>query len=111
MNPRWSISRPHCACLCPDADSIRVDDGDYCRRRGVQRGRGKAILLIGGGPEVLASAILVVGGLGLYFLPVYLAKLWIKKYDPTLPLLRPTKEEVTQSLAARESKTVGSWRY
>ncbi len=60
---------------------------------------GKRFFLIGGGLEVLASAILVVVGLGLYFLPVYLGRLWIKKYDPTLPLLRPTKEEVTQSLA------------
>jgi hypothetical protein len=60
---------------------------------------GKRFLLIGGGPEDLVSTVFVVVGLGLYFLPVYLGRLWIKKYNPTLPLLGPTEEEVTQSLA------------
>lgn len=60
---------------------------------------GKRFFLVGGGLEFLVSAIFFVVGLGLYFLPVYLGRLWIKKYDSTLPLLRPTEEVVIQSLS------------
>ena len=60
---------------------------------------GKRFFLVGGGLEFLVSAIFFVVGLGLYYLPVYLGRLWIKKYDSTLPLLRPTEEVVTQSLS------------
>jgi hypothetical protein len=59
---------------------------------------GKRFLFVGGMLEVLASAIFLVVGLGLYFLPVYLGRLWIKKYFSTLPLLRPTEEVVIKSL-------------
>ncbi|MEO7859307.1 MAG: hypothetical protein ABIU05_02500, partial [Nitrospirales bacterium] len=60
---------------------------------------GKRFFLVGGGLEVPTSAIFVVVGLGLYFLPVYLARLWIKKYYSILPLLRPTEEVVNKSLS------------
>ena len=59
---------------------------------------GKRFFLVGGVLEIQASAIFFVVGLVLYFLPVYLARLWIKKYYSTLPLLRPTEEVVTKSL-------------
>ena len=48
--------------------------------------------------EVLLSAICFAVGLGLYFLPVHLGRLWITKYYSTLPLLRPTEEVVNKSL-------------
>ena len=60
---------------------------------------GKRFFLVGGVLEVQASAIFFVVGLGLYFFPVYLARLWIKKYYSTLPLLRPTEDVVTKSLS------------
>jgi len=60
---------------------------------------GKRFFLVGGVLEILASAIFFVVGLGLYFLPVYLGRLWIKKYYSTLPLLRPTEEVVNKSLS------------
>jgi hypothetical protein len=59
---------------------------------------GKRFFLVGGVFEVLSSAIFFAVGLGLYFLPVYLGKLWIKKYYSALPLLRPTAEVVNRSL-------------
>ena len=59
---------------------------------------GKRFFLGGGVFEVLPSALFCAVGLGLYFLPVYLAKLWIKRYYSALPLLRPTEEVVNRSL-------------
>jgi len=59
---------------------------------------GKRLFLVGGVIEVLSGAILFAVGLALYFLPVYLGKLWIKRYYSVLPLLRPTEEVVTSSL-------------
>jgi len=59
---------------------------------------GKRLFLVGGVFEVLSSAIFFAVGLGLYFLPVYLGKLWIKRYYSALPLLRPTAEVVNRSL-------------
>jgi hypothetical protein len=60
---------------------------------------GKHFLFTGGVLEVLSSAILLAVALGLYFLPVYLGKLWIKKYYSALPLMRPTKDVVNKSLS------------
>jgi hypothetical protein len=59
---------------------------------------GKRFFLLGGVLEVLSSAIFFAVGLGLYFLPVYLGRLWIKRYYSALPLLRPTAEVVNRSL-------------
>ena len=58
---------------------------------------GKRLFLVGGILEVLSSAILFSVALGLYFLPVYLGKLWIKRYYSALPLMRPTEDVVTKS--------------
>jgi hypothetical protein len=60
---------------------------------------GKRFFLIGGALEVLCSALFFAVGLGLYFLPVYLGRLWIKRYYSALPLLRPTEEAVNRSLS------------
>lgn len=59
---------------------------------------GKQFFLLGGVLEVLSSAIFIAVALGLYFLPVYLGRLWIKRYYSALPLLRPTAEVVNRSL-------------
>ena len=59
---------------------------------------GKRFYLVGGVFEVLSSASFFVGSLGLYFLPVYLGRLWIKRYYSALPLLHPTEEVVNRSL-------------
>jgi hypothetical protein len=56
---------------------------------------GKHFFFTGG---VLSSAILLAVALGLYFLPVYLGKLWIKRYYSALPLMRPSKDVVNKSL-------------
>ena len=60
---------------------------------------GKRFFLVDGPLEVLSSAILLVVALGLYFLPVYLGKLWIKRYYSALPLMRPTEDVVNKSLS------------
>jgi hypothetical protein len=59
---------------------------------------GKHLFLIGGVFEALSSAIFFVMALGLYFLPVYLGELWIKRYCSALPLMRPTEDVVNKSL-------------
>jgi hypothetical protein len=59
---------------------------------------GKHFFLVGGVLEVLCGAILLAVALGLYFLPVYLGKLWIKRYYSALPLMRPTEAVVNKSL-------------
>ena len=58
---------------------------------------GKRFILFGGVLEVLTSAILFAVGLSLYFLPVYLGKLWIKRYYSALSLMRPTEDMVNKS--------------
>ena len=60
---------------------------------------GKRFFFVGGDLEVLSSAVFFAVGLGLYFLPVYLGRLWIKRYYSALPLLRPTEEVVNKSLS------------
>ena len=59
---------------------------------------GNRFFLVGGVLEILSSAIFFAVGFGLYFLPVYLGTLWIKRHYSTLPLLRPTEEVVNRSL-------------
>ena len=59
---------------------------------------GKRFFPVGGVIEVLSSAIFFAVGLGLYFLPVYLGRLWIKRYYSAMPLLHPTEEVVNRSL-------------
>jgi hypothetical protein len=59
---------------------------------------GKRFFLVGGVLEVLFSAFFLAVGLGLYFLPVHLGRLWIKRYYSALPLMRPTETIVNKSL-------------
>ena len=56
---------------------------------------------LAGDPTV--SVLLFVLGLALYFLPVYLAKLWSERYYPAMRLLGPTDEIVNQSVPALRS--------
>jgi len=60
---------------------------------------GKRCFLAGGPLELLAGVMCFSVGLGLFFLPVYLAQLWIGRYYPAMPLSGPTEEAVSQSLA------------
>jgi hypothetical protein len=59
---------------------------------------GKQFFLADGTVGLLTSAIFFMVGLGLYFLPVHLAKLRINRYFPRMSLLSPTETVVTQSL-------------
>jgi hypothetical protein len=60
---------------------------------------GKRVFLGDATVGPLTSGIFFTVGLGLYFLPVYLAKLWITRYFPRMSLLSPTETMVTQSLS------------
>jgi hypothetical protein len=59
---------------------------------------GKRFFLADGTVGLLTSTIFFTVGLGLYFLPVYLAKLWIDRYYPRMPLLSPTETVMSQAL-------------
>ena len=59
---------------------------------------GKRFLLADGTVGLLTSTIFFTVCLGLYFLPVYLGRLWIDRYSPAMPLLGPTEEVVNESL-------------
>ena len=65
---------------------------------------GRRLFLVGGVLEVLLSILCLAVGLGLYFLPVYLGRFWIKRYYSVLDLLRPTEEIVSRCLL-RQSNT------
>ncbi len=58
---------------------------------------GKRLFLVEGGPAVLSSVIFFAVCLGLYFLPVYLRRLWIERHYSSLSLSRPTAEVVNKS--------------
>jgi hypothetical protein len=60
------------------------------------------------GKQVLAerpavSLLLFAFGLALYFLPVYLTKLWIERYYPAMTLLGPSEDVVNRSIPALRS--------
>ena len=47
--------------------------------------------------DPITSALLIVVGLGLYFLPVYLTKLWSERYYPALTQWGPTGDVINKS--------------
>ena len=51
----------------------------------------------------VGSFLLFALGLGLYFLPVYLTKLWSERYYPAMRLVGPTEDVVNQSIPALRS--------
>jgi len=59
---------------------------------------GKRFFLSGDPFGLLASALCFIIGLCLYFLPIHLARLWIKRHYPAMPLSSPTQEVVNRSL-------------
>jgi hypothetical protein len=59
---------------------------------------GRRFFLAGDALGLVTSVILFTVGLGLFFLPVYLGRLWIERYYPIMPLLGPTEEVVSKSL-------------
>ncbi len=59
---------------------------------------GKRAFLAGGADGLLTGVVCVTVGLNLYFLPVYLGRLWIQRYHPAMPLSGPTEDVVSRSL-------------
>jgi hypothetical protein len=49
------------------------------------------------GEDPLFGLALILLGLALYFLPVYLTKLWSERYYPALALLGPTEDVIKKS--------------
>lgn len=60
---------------------------------------GKRFFFAGDPPGLLTGMTSFTVGLGLFFLPVYLGRLWIERYYPAMPLLSPTEEVVSRSLS------------
>ena len=59
---------------------------------------GKRFFVPGDPSSWVASALCFLIGLSLYFLPIYLARLWIQRHYPALPLSGPTADVVSKSL-------------
>lgn len=59
---------------------------------------GKRLVFAGTTAGLMSGLSLCVVALALYFLPVYMGRLWIKRYYPTMPLLSPTEDTVNRSL-------------
>jgi hypothetical protein len=57
----------------------------------------KRSFLAGDTIGMIAALGLFVIGLLLFFAPVHLGRLWIQRYDPTMPLVGPTDEVINQS--------------
>jgi len=55
------------------------------------------------GEDVAISVLLFSLGLVLYFLPVYLSKLWSGRYYPALTLLSPTEDVINKSFPGLRS--------
>jgi hypothetical protein len=53
--------------------------------------------------DVTTGALLLALGCALYFLPVYLTKLWSERYYPVLMLLGPTEEVINKSFPGLRS--------
>jgi hypothetical protein len=53
--------------------------------------------------DVVASVLLLTLGGALYFLPVYLTKLWSKRYYPALTLCGPTEDVINNSFPGLRS--------
>jgi hypothetical protein len=53
--------------------------------------------------DVAISVLLFSVGLALYFLPVYLSKLWSDRYYPALTLLGPTEDVINKSFPGLRS--------
>lgn len=59
---------------------------------------GKRLVFAGTTSGLLIGLSCFGVGLALYFLPVYLGRLWIERYYPALPLVSPTEDMVNTSL-------------
>lgn len=55
---------------------------------------GKRLLLEGGHGGLLTSLTCFALGLFLFFVPVHLGRMWIKRYYPAMPLLGPTEDVI-----------------
>jgi hypothetical protein len=55
------------------------------------------------GEDPTVGLLLFALGLALYFIPVYLTKLWSERYYPAMTLLGPTEDVVNQSIPALRS--------
>ncbi|MDC8450510.1 MAG: hypothetical protein LV473_19450 [Nitrospira sp.] len=59
---------------------------------------GKRFLHTGDTFELLTGLSLLVAAFVLYFIPVYLGRLWIRHYYPAMTLVGPTEEVIKTSL-------------
>jgi len=53
--------------------------------------------------DLLLGLLLILSGIGLYFLPVYLTKVWTQQYYPRLALLGPTEDVIKKSFPGLRS--------
>jgi hypothetical protein len=64
---------------------------------------GKRVFTLGDVPSVVAAASLFAVGLTLYFIPVYLGRLWTEWYYPALALTGPTEDVINKSFPGLRS--------
>jgi hypothetical protein len=86
------LAAPMSACEA-DTHAIRLDLGDTRGGRYIPCNRAKRLFV----EEPIFSLPLIVLGLALYFLPVYLSKLWTERHYPMLVIVGPTEEVVKKS--------------
>jgi hypothetical protein len=58
---------------------------------------GKRFFLLGNTGELLTGVCFFALGLALFFIPVYLGRLWIERYYPAMALLGPTDDVINKS--------------
>lgn len=63
----------------------------------------KRCFLMGDTVEILMGLCLFAVGLGLFFAPVHLGRLWIERYYPAMPLVGPTDDVINQSFPGLRS--------
>ncbi len=57
----------------------------------------KRYILEGNAAGIVTGLGLFAAGLVLFFLPVHLGRLWMDRYDPTMPLIGPTDDVIKES--------------
>jgi hypothetical protein len=58
---------------------------------------GKRFFMLGNSWELVTSLCFFALGLALFFVPVYLGRLWIERYYPAMALLGPTEDVINKS--------------
>lgn len=63
----------------------------------------KRCFMMGDTVGILMGLCLFAVGLGLFFAPVHLGRLWIKRYSPAMPLVGPTDDVINESFPGPRS--------